>query len=68
MWLFSQSEHSLHLGITLWSCLIERSPDLTFIWGFVRSFSNDILIRLGNSAAVELSLFVQMFADFEGHT
>ena len=48
----SISEDSLRLGITLWSCMIERSPDLTFIWDFVRYFSSDlkdlILIRLGH--------------------
>ena len=57
-WVFSQSEDSLCLGITMWSCMheswsmIERSQDLTFIWGFVinplvaRNLRDLIFIRL----------------------
>ena len=45
-----QSNQNIRSLITLLSYMIERSPDLTFIWDFVRSFSSDlkdlILIRL----------------------
>ena len=41
--------------------MIERLPDLTFIWGFVRSFGSDlrdlILIRLANNANRNINFF-----------
>ena len=53
-WVFSQSEDSLRLGITLWSCMIERSPDLTLLDSLVLIKGSGpkilILIRLGGSS------------------
>ena len=38
--MYSQSGDSLSLGITLLSCMIKRSQDLTFVWVFVSNFQS----------------------------
>ena len=41
-----QEDHLSILGITLLTCMLQRSPDLTFVWGLVRSFGRDLRQRI----------------------